>query len=276
MGSWVPEAWTVRRRVRETADTVTLTLEPSDADRRGVARPIPGQFNMLYAHGIGEIPVSVSGAARDGRALLHTIRGVGAVSRALCALKRGDGIGLRGPFGSSWPTPALEGMDVLIVAGGLGLAPLRPAIAAIAANRGAYGDVSLLYGGRSPEGLLFAGARREWITTNNINALEIVDHTTTTWAGRIGVVTSLLPARLRDPSRTGALLCGPELMMRFAATDLVHLGIPAERIHLSMERNMKCAIGLCGRCQFNRHFVCKDGPVFTLAQVQDLLPIREL
>lgn len=278
--SWIPEPFIVQENVRETDDVVTLKLVPRGSSGSGHADPsvnqgTPGQFNMLYAHGIGEVPISISGFARDG-ALMHTIRDVGAVSKALCAMRHGSEVGLRGPFGVGWPLETLDGMDVFVVAGGLGLAPLRPLIRVLAENRERYGTVGVFYGGRSPAALLFEAERSEWKTVHDIECHATVDHAGPGWTGHVGVVTDLLPNELARPKATAAFVCGPEIMMRFVASDLKKRGVPAANVYLSLERNMKCALGLCGRCQFSPHFICKDGPVFPLSKIETLLTVAEL
>lgn len=232
---------------------------------------------MLYAHGVGEIPVSISGDAPDG-ALLHTIRDVGAVSAALCALRPGDRLGLRGPYGTAWPVEELRGRSVMIVAGGIGLAPLRPAIRYIVRHRRDYGRVLVAYGARTPSDALYPSERSRWTKPgkSTIEVTTTVDHGDSDWHGAVGVVTGLLPKRLDDAPSWGALVCGPEIMMRFVAHDLGALGVPRDSIYLSMERNMKCAIGLCGHCQLGRYFVCRDGAVFALPQIDGLMTVKEL
>lgn len=268
-----PRLWRVLRTRRETHDTRTLELEALD----GIGLPFcPGQFNMLYVGGIGEIPISISGDPARPERLVHTIRAVGAVSHALCSCKPGDVIGVRGPFGSAWPVEAAEGYDVVVMAGGIGLAPLRPAIYHLLQYRGRYGNLVLLYGARTPQDLLYVRELERWRSRFDFQVEVTVDRAREGWFGHVGVVTGLLPRALFDPEETMAFVCGPEIMMRFAAKALVERGVAAERIFLSMERNMKCAIGLCGHCQFGPHFICKDGPVFAFARVARWLTIREL
>jgi len=268
-----PTRWRVLRRRRETHDTCTLELEPLDTD--GMAFR-PGQFNMLYVFGIGEVPISISGDPAQPDRLVHTIRAVGPVSTALCARKAGDVIGVRGPFGSAWPVEAAEGYDVVVMAGGIGLAPLRPAIYHLLQHRGHYGNLVLLYGARTPRDLLYVRELERWRGRFDVQVEVTVDHAGAGWFGHVGVVTTLLPRAHFDPEETIAFVCGPEIMMRFAAKALMERGVAPERIYLSMERNMKCAIGLCGHCQFGPVFICKDGPVFDFARVARLLTIREL
>ena len=259
----------VRRALRDTHDTFTLELEPPE-------RPAfsPGQFAMLYVFGVGEVPISYSGDPRAPR-IVHTTRAVGPVTRAMAKLRRGDVLGVRGPFGRGWPVDEAAGGDVVLVAGGIGLAPLRPVLFAIAARRADFGRVALLYGARSPADLLFRRDLERWRAGSGIEIGITVDHGARTWAGNIGVVTELVAHVRFDPARTTAMVCGPEIMMRFAATALRARGVPAARVWTSLERNMKCAAGLCGRCQLGDVFVCKDGPVFSWDRAEPLLAVRE-
>ncbi len=235
----------------------------------------PGQFNMLTAFGVGEAAISVSGDPESGR-LIHTIRAVGTVSAALTKLEVGAGVGVRGPFGVGWPMAEADRQDVILVAGGLGLAPLRPAIYRLLAERDRYGKVTLLYGTRSPEDILYRHELEEWRGRFDFEVEATVDHALTDWRGNVGVVTTLIDRVAIDPARTLAMVCGPEIMMRFVAKALRDRGVPDTRIYLSMERNMKCAIGQCGHCQFGPVFICRDGPVFTYDRLRTLLALKEL
>jgi anaerobic sulfite reductase subunit B len=267
----VPEPFRVRRRRRETADTWTLTLEPLGGAE---IAPLPGQFMMLYVFGVGEIPISVSGAA-DGL-LTHTVRSVGAVSAAICAAKPGTVLGVRGPFGTSWPLGEAVGGDVVVVAGGVGLAPLRTAVQRLQRTREAYGEVTLLYGGRTPGDLLFRGELEQLHRRGKLGVEVTVDGAPYGWEGRIGVVPKLISSARFEPESTVALVCGPEIMMRFSVAALLERGVAAERIHLSMERNMQCAVGHCGHCQLGPTLVCRDGPVYRYDELAPLLEVREL
>ncbi len=269
----VPSMARVLRRRRELVDTWTLELEAEEPALLGFA---PGQFNMLYLPGVGEVAISVSGDPEGARHLVHTIRAVGKVSAALAALKAGDQLGVRGPFGSSWPVAAAEGRDVVVVAGGLGLAPLRPAICRLLAERERFGRIALLYGTRSPADILYPRELERWRTRLDVQLEVTVDHAGTDWHGHIGVVTRLIPRAAFDPAQTVALVCGPEVMMRFAALALHDAGVPDGAIHLSLERNMKCALGHCGRCQFGPLLVCRDGPVVSYDRIAALLAVKEL
>jgi NAD(P)H-flavin reductase len=230
---------------------------------------------MLSAFGIGEVPISFSGAPEDP-VLVHTIRDVGAVTRALCALDVGDVVGVRGPYGSAWPIEDARGGDLLVVAGGIGLAPLRPAIRAALADRDAFDRVAVLCGARTPDDLLYPAERLDWSERPDVQVLTTVDAAGEDWTGAVGVVPSLVARAEFDPARTTALICGPEVMLRFTVRALEDAGLAADRVHVSLERNMACAVGLCGRCQLGPEFVCMDGPVFVYPRVADLLAVAEL
>jgi NAD(P)H-flavin reductase len=265
----VPQLYRVQRVRREIPDTFTLELEPEE----GVEIPpfASGQFNMLYVFGVGEIPISISGDPARRQPLVHTTRAVGTVSKAMRELKPDDVIGVRGPFGSHWPIERAMGKDVVIVAGGIGLAPLRSAMYQVISQREKYGKVVLLYGARTPEDILYPREVERWRAHFDLEVHVTVDNATGKWRGSVGVVTRLIPRASFDPLNTVAMVCGPEVMMRFTAAELEKRGVAAENMYVSMERNMKCAVGLCGHCQYLPHFVCKDGPVFQYSQVQELL-----
>jgi NAD(P)H-flavin reductase len=270
----VPELYQVSHIRREIADTYTVELRACDGNETPPFAP--GQFNMLYAFGVGEIPISISGDPVSKRALVHTTRAVGSVSRALCKVAQGDVLGVRGPFGTPWPLEEAAGHDVVLVAGGIGLAPLRPAMYALLAHRARYGSVVLLYGARTPGDILFRREIERWRARLDLEVSVTVDRGTAAWRGSVGVVTRLIPRVPVDAANTVALVCGPEIMMRFTAAELIKRGIAPERVFVSMERNMKCAVGFCGHCQYGPHFVCKDGPVFAYSRVQDLLTKPEV
>ena len=269
--SWIEtRPWRVRACIRESPDTVTLALEP-DAPF-GFA---PGQFNMLYAEGIGEAPISISGDPARTGTVLHTIRAVGAVTRALCAARPGDLVSVRGPYGTSWPL-AETGSDLLIVAGGIGLPPLRPAIYDALAQRDRYGRIILLYGARTPADLLFTGELAAWRGRFDLTVEVTVDVADRDWRGDVGVVPGLIRRVTFDPVRTTAFMVGPEIMMRFTVRALQEAGLPDERIYLSMERSMTCAAGLCGHCQLGPFLICRDGPVLSYPRLARWLALREV
>ena len=270
---YLPAPYRVVRRRRETADTWTLVLAPAAGGE--AIRFEPGQFTMVYAFGAGEVPISISGDPGRPDRLVHTVRDVGATTHAVCATKRGGALGIRGPYGTAWPVEHGAGGDLLIAAGGIGLAPLRPALYAAIARRDAYRRVVLLYGGRTPEDLLYRAELERW-RSRGVDVHVTVDRADGGWRGPVGVVTTLIDRAEFDAAATTALVCGPEVMMRFTAAALVDAGVPTSQIHLSMERNMKCALGQCGRCQLGPVFVCGDGPVFAYPDIEPLMRVPEL
>jgi NAD(P)H-flavin reductase len=270
----VPVPYAVRQVRRETPDTFTLLLEPQNG--ASLESYEPGQFSMLWSFGVGEIPISMSGDAADARRLVYTIRSVGQASRALITASPGNSVGVRGPFGTSWPVDAARGRDVIIMAGGIGLAPLRPAIYRVLHNRSEYGKLIILYGTRRPRDLLFRKELAAWARQPETQVLTTVDSGGLEWRGHVGVVTTLFRYARLQPAKSVAMVCGPEIMMRFAARELQAQGVAASDIYLSMERNMKCAVGFCGHCQWGPHFICKDGPVFPYSRIGPLLEDHEL
>jgi NAD(P)H-flavin reductase len=270
---FLPQVYRVGRVHRELPDTVTLELRPLAGSRPAFQA---GQFNMLYAFGVGEAAISMSGSRAHDDAFVHTIREVGAVSRAIAKLETGATVGVRGPFGTSWPVAAAQGSDIVFVAGGLGLAPLRPAIYDVLANRGHYGRVVILFGSRSPKDMLYREELEQWRRCLDVDIEVTVDHANPDWHGNVGVVPALIPRAAFNPEDTIALVCGPEVMMRFSVSSLRDAGVPADRIYVSIERNMKCGIGLCGHCQFGPTFVCKDGPVMRFDTIADIFALREV
>jgi NAD(P)H-flavin reductase len=269
----LPRLHVIQQVWRETDDTFTLALE--DASGGPKRASAPGQFNMVYVFGIGEIPISISSDPASPT-LLHTTRAVGAVTRVMARLRRGDMVGIRGPFGTGWPVREAHGRDVVIVAGGIGLPPLRPVLYEVLSHRDAFGKIVLLYGTRTPSDILFREELEQWRSRFDLEVYVTVDRAEPGWRGNVGVVTSLIHKSPFDPGKTIAMTCGPEIMMRFVALELQKRGVDAESIYLSLERNMKCGIGLCGHCQFGPSFVCKDGPVFRYSRVKDLLVKREI
>lgn len=270
----VPRTAYVIRNHRETADTFTVEAAGMD----GVSEFLfdPGQFHMLGLPGIGEVPVSISGDPAAPRTLVHTMREVGAVTRALTHLRPNDAFTVRGPYGASWPVAAAEGRDLVLIAGGIGLAPLRPVIYRVMANRARFGRFGLLYGTRTPDDILFSKELSRWRSSFDMDLSITVDRSTPNWRGNVGVVTKLVSRAPFEPGNTVAMVCGPEVMMRFAVDELLHRGVPSDSIYVSLERNMKCGIGLCGHCQIRGEFVCRSGPVYRHDAIAELLEVREL
>ena len=265
---------TLKKVTWETDDTFTLQINPCGPGETFAF--LPGQFNMLYVFGLGESAISISSDAARPRTIDHTIHRVGTVTTGLARLKPGATIGLRGPFGSNWPIDAARGKDVCIVAGGIGLAPLRPVIYALLRERTAFERIILLYGARTPLDLLYRVELEEWARANNVEVLVTVDRGDSSWKGHIGVVTNLFSYLKLDAPATVAFVCGPETMMKFTIDELDRRGLHQDQISLSMERNMKCAVGFCGHCQYGPEFICKDGPVFALPRIRHLLDRKEL
>jgi NAD(P)H-flavin reductase len=269
---WVPEPVRIQRVVRETADTFTLQF---DAAKQ--VRPFaPGQFNMLYLFGVGEVAISISGDPAEAGSLVHTIRAVGTVTTAMRGLKRGDALGIRGPFGNGWPMQEAIGKDVLLVAGGLGIAPLRPALYHLMRHRSEYRAATVLAGARSPSELVYRKQIDRWQRRADLTTRVTVDHAGADWTGAVGVVTALLERVPIDADRTIAMICGPEVMMRFTARALAARGVPGACMFLSLERNMKCALRFCGHCQYRESFLCHDGPVLRFDRIESLLARREI
>jgi NAD(P)H-flavin reductase len=270
----VPRAYRIERVHQETSDTFTIEILPVNNSERICF--VAGQFNMIYVFGIGEVPISISGDPADCRTLVHTTRAVGSVTKAMRKLKRGDIVGVRGPYGSHWPIRDLTGNDVVFVAGGIGLAPLRPALYEILSHRQKFGKVVLLYGTRSPSDILFRRELEDWRSRFDLEVYITVDRAIGGWKGNVGVITTLIPRAPFDPHGAAALICGPEVMMRYSVIELQKRGLTRDRMYVSMERNMKCAIGFCGHCQYGPVFICKDGPVFRYDAIHDLFAKWEI
>lgn len=270
-----PAFATIRRVIWETDDTYTLLIDPPGTDGAAFSFE-PGQFNMVYAFGVGEAAISISSDPARPNSIAHTIHRVGTATSALSRLKRGEMIGLRGPFGTAWPIREAVGKDVCIAAGGIGLAPLRPVIYSLIRRREEFGRIIILYGARSPLDLLYRVELEEWSKLPNTEVITTVDRGDSSWKGHIGVVTGLFSYIKLDSRSTIALVCGPEVMMKYTCEELQRRGLSQEQIYISMERNMKCGIGLCGHCQFGPKFICKDGPVFRLPLVNHLLEKKEI
>ncbi len=267
---YCPHPAIVRSVQPEAPGVATFRIELEDPRRREAFRILPGQFNMLLLPGVGEVPISVASTQDEGPGIGHTIRFVGRVTRAIEALGPGAVIGLRGPYGRGWPMGPSLGKDVLLVAGGLGLAPLRPVVQALLADRERHGRLTLLYGARQPSDLLYEREYPEW-RRRGMDVRVTVDRADPSWRGEVGVVPVLFRKLQLDPGRTVVMACGPEVMMRFSIAEALADRIPDRDVYLSMERNMQCAVGLCGRCQLGPDFVCKDGPVFSHPEIARFL-----
>ncbi|MFF8864766.1 FAD/NAD(P)-binding protein [Streptomyces sp. NPDC015139] len=255
----------------ETGDTRSIELVPAVEE---LAPFLPGQFAMIYAFGVGEVPISVSALRGPHGGLVYTVRVVGAVSTTLYRLRPGDSVGLSGPYGSGWNLDAAVGHDVVVVAGGLGLAPLRPVVHELLRRPAAYGRLAVLLGARTPADLVYRHEIESWPAHARVEAT--VDRPGPGWQGAVGIVTTLLDRLDLRPERSCALVCGPEVMMRHTARDLVARGLVPHHIQVSLERNMHCATGHCGHCQLGPLLLCRDGPVVGYDRVAEILLVREL
>lgn len=268
----LPRPFTVASTIPETHDTITLVFEAAAG-----GPPLefaPGQFAMIYVHGVGEVPITIAGDPASPERLIQTVRGVGAVTNAICALKAGDSVGIRGPFGTTWPKP--RGRDLLIVAGGIGLPPVRPLIYHALRNRDQYSSLGLAYGARTPSDLLYRDELDAWSKLSDFNVEITVDSGDDTWHGEVGLVTPMVERLVRNTHNPVVVICGPELMMKAVAGALGDLGVPHGDMYVSLERNIKCGIGFCGHCQIGPDFVCKDGPVSRYSEIVQRLGIGSL
>jgi NAD(P)H-flavin reductase len=270
----LPQPYLVQAVTKETPDTFTLKLAPEEKANGSSFRP--GQFSMLWVFGVGELPISISGNPADHKQLVYTVRSVGQATNALVTQRVGAGVGVRGPYGTGWPVDAARGRDVIVVAGGIGLAPLRPVIYEVLRHREDFGRLVVLYGARSPHDLLYRQELAAWARQRETQVLVTVDYGGMSWRGHVGVVTTLFKYARLKPAQSVAMVCGPEIMMRFVARELISHGLSRNDVYLSMERNMKCAVGFCGHCQYGPHFICKDGPVFPYEKMRPLLEKYEL
>jgi NAD(P)H-flavin reductase len=272
-GAMAPQPFVVRQREAETADTWTLTLEPTAGEPPAIG---PGQFMMVYVFGVGEVPISVSGQPDRPGPVVLTVRAVGAVTQAICASGEGAVLGLRGPFGTTWPIAASPGADVVVVAGGIGLAPLRPVVLHVLEHRSQFGEAVVLYGARTPEDLLYKEELERWRGSVALDVTVDAAEAESGWTGTVGVVPKLLPGASFDPAKAMAFVCGPEIMMRFTIEALLERGVAPERVQISLERNMRCGVGHCGHCQLGPTLICRDGPVYTYATAAPWMEVREL
>lgn len=271
LGALTPRPYRVSAKQQETADTWTVTLDPVGGAAPEIA---PGQFMMVYVFGVGEVPISVSGSPFRAGPVVLTVRSVGAVSGAICSAEEDALLFLRGPYGNDWPVAGASGGDVVIIAGGIGLAPLRPVVLYILEHRSEYGRVHLLYGARTPGDLLYTAQLEEW--GEAIGVAVTVDAPSTDWDGRVGVVPQLVGSAEFAAETTTAFVCGPEIMIRYSAEALLRRRLAGEQIILSMERHMDCGVGLCGHCQLGPTLICRDGPVYSYAQAGPWMEVQEL
>ena len=270
---YLPRSAIITKRIQESADIFTLHTQFTD-DSLPCHTFHPGQFNMLYLYGVGEVAISISSDPAECSFLSHTIRAVGRVTRALQRLQVGDEIGIRGPYGKGWPLVATEGKDVLIVTGDLGCAPTVSVIKYILARRKHYGALTILQGVKHSQDFIYRKQYEKWQQSPNVFVHIAADEAGPHWPWGKGYVTDMIKPLSLNPNETIAMMCGPEMMMRAAIAALGKKGIPEEAMYLSMERNMECGIGQCGHCQYGGLFICKDGPVFAWPQVKDLFSVK--
>lgn len=276
MDSWVPVLARILQVKEENFNTRTVTLEFLDEALRSSYRFVPGQFNMIYVPGVGEAAISISSNPHNVRKLEHTIRLVGTVTRAIGHMRVGDLVGLRGPFGRGWPLERLPGQDVVILGGGIGLAPLRPVIYWLLEHRDVCRRVVILYGCRTPEDRLYAEELEAWAGDPGLDVLVTVDNATAGWTGPVGVVTHLMRRVKVNAQRTIVMVCGPRILNRVAAWNFLQLHVPPTQVYISLERNMNCGFGRCGHCQYGATFVCRDGPVFCFQDIADIFAKEEI
>ena len=276
MSAHLPMEAEVVERVQESPTIFTLRLRLTDPTQHAAYRFVPGQFNMLYLYGVGEIPISIVSDPEDETLIDHAIRVVGRVTRGFKELKAGDRVGIRGPYGSGWPLRQAERQDVLVVTGGLGCAPVVSVINFIMRRRARFGRLTIMQGVKHADDLIWRARYEVWANVPNTTVLIAADVGAPLWPWHIGRVTELFDSIEIDPLRTVAMLCGPEVMMDIAARQLTGRGVPEAGIWLSLERSMHCAVGLCGHCQIGGQFVCKDGPIFHYGAIRPLFGTRGL
>ncbi|MDI6729528.1 MAG: FAD/NAD(P)-binding protein [Thermodesulfovibrionales bacterium] len=279
----IPFEATIRWIKKETRDTATYALKINSREIQRTYTFKPGQFNMLYIPGIGEAPISISSSPTDHE-IMHTIRIAGDVTTYISRLNAGDVIGVRGPFGSNWPLEEIEDRDLMIIAGGVGIAPLRSVIRHILmsgrrkkpTSRAPIGRKFILYGAKTPKDMIFRDefprymdAFQVFLTVDKADPEEY-------WRGEVGLITGLLNKVSFNPLNTVVFMCGPEVMMQGMTKEMILRGVPGEKIFISMERNMNCGMGVCGHCMFGPKFVCKDGPVFRFTDIEGFLGIKEI
>lgn len=267
---FVPKVAIIDSIIDETPDTKTYKLRFEDQDYAKTFNWEPGQFVEVTVFGAGEAPIGFASSPLDKDFFEITVVARGAVTKAMHELKQGDSMGIRGPFGNCWPMEAMKGKDILVVSGGCGLAPLRPAILQILANRGDYGKLWLLYGARTPADRDFRYDLEKWESSDDIELIQTVDIGDDSWKGNVGVVTTLFDKVDVDADNAVALTCGPPIMIKFVTRDLMGMGFTDDRVVTSLERYMKCGVGKCGHCCINHFYICTEGPVITYREMAKL------
>lgn len=267
---YLPHAVEIVQRTQDSSTIFTLKTRFVDPTLQAQFRFRPGQFNMLSLFGVGEVPISISSDPDDHHFQTHTIRAIGRVTKAMQLLKKGDQLGLRGPFGQGWPVLEAEGKDIVVITGGLGCAPSVSVIDYILRRRHQYGALKILQGVKHSDDFIFRKQYDIWQQSPHTVVHIAADTVGPKWPWGKGFVTDMIQGLDLNPNQTIAMLCGPEMMMHAAITALCAKQVPENKIYLSMERNMACGIGHCGHCQYGGLFVCKDGPVFAFSMVKSL------
>ena len=271
---YMPHEAIILERIQEGPNLFTLRMKFTDPDIQDVYEFEPGQFNMLYLYGVGDVPISIVNDPLDSHIIDHTIRVVGRVTRGIDKLKAGDRIGLRGPYGRGWPMQQSKGKDIVIVTGGLGCAPVVSVINYIEQRREEYGRLNIVQGVKHTADLIWQDRYDKWRQLPNTRVMLAADVGEALWPWHVGPVTSLFDQLMFNPDNVAVMMCGPEGMMRVVCRHMLDKGVPDSQLFLSMERNMQCAIGHCGHCQYGSKFICKDGPVFSYDEVRKLFQTK--
>lgn len=259
--------------IDETTNVKTLKLKVE-----GSYNANPGQFNMVYVYGLGEVPISIANIPnRIGKDTIieHTVRSIGVVTKAIVGgIGVGSTVGVRGPYGNGWPLAEVEGMDIVVIGGGIGIAPLRPIVKYVEKYRDRYGKLNILFGARTPNDILYKYEIDSYNSIPNTKLLLSSDTPAPGWRHHVGFVTDLIDSIDVDRNKAVVFICGPEIMMKVAVKKLLSYGFKKDRLFLSLERRMRCGVGVCGTCQFGHYFVCKEGPVFRYSDIDDYLRIE--
>ncbi|KTD30453.1 FAD/NAD(P)-binding protein [Legionella maceachernii] len=268
--AYLPQAAKIKARRQESRTIFTLDLQFVEKSQRQTFSFYPGQFNMLYLYGVGEVAISISSDPAEQAYLSHTIRAVGRVTKAMQQLQKGDYVGIRGPFGQGWPLKEALGKDIVIVTGGLGCAPTVSVINYILARRQEYGALTIFQGIKHSDDFIFRKQYEKWQTMPQTEIYIAADKAGPKWPWSVGYVTDLIASLKLNANNTIAMMCGPQGMMLAASLALVNQGVSENAIYLSMERNMECGIGHCGHCQYGGLFICKEGPIFAYDRIKAL------